>query len=121
MDKRKIILSSFKNSINEFLLDLKTAFPEEKYLWTYHSMFQTGMSVNPVDVLKKFIEYIGPYSIHIQQGNEDFFLEKEINSGYSQDGMRLKELWVNPGTTIHTKACIIAHLQKICKIIDKFN
>lgn len=77
-----ILLKAFNKHIFEFLKDIQSIFPENTEIKNSIDYLETLKTANPSLMIKIWYKFIySPYSEHIDNGNIDFFLEKD----YSQD------------------------------------
>lgn len=81
---------------------------------------------NPRLVVEQYMTYVAPYTQHIFECNEDFFLNFENNlpqNDLSGDsvlfGMRIKNMWLSPETTDEQKAFIWLYFQKLIRAGDR--
>jgi hypothetical protein len=76
------ILSAFNDHFVEFVTDIQNVFPDDVDLLTAKNSLLTIRKLNPKMIVKIWNTYIvNKYSKEIQEGNIDFF----INKDYSQD------------------------------------
>lgn len=81
MADKSTILKTFNNHFFEFLDDLLTIFPECKELATARKSLDTIKRLNPSTILKAWLNCVyTPYKDLIDNGNMDFFLEKDYGS-----------------------------------------
>lgn len=118
------LINAFNNTLDDFLADLLCVFPNEQYLKTYYNAFQLLRKANPKQIITEFKVFVEPYSQQIKDCDTAFFLEinnLNLDDSYLNKGIRLRELWLHPETTDHTKACIISYMQKLLKISERIN
>ena len=120
------LITAFNNTLDDFLVDIQNAFPNETYLKAFYNGFLLLKKTNPKQTMTTFMEYVGPHAKEIKECNLEYFLnfsENEnhlsIDDMYVQKGMRLKFLWTHPDTTDHTRACIISYMQNLLKLGEK--
>jgi hypothetical protein len=118
------LINAFNNLLDDFLVDLQKAFPNEHYLKTFYNAFLLIKKSHPKQNIYTFMSYIGPYADRIKNCDTDFFLQladtnETTNEDYLNKGLRLKHLWLHPDTTDHTKACIISYTQNLLKIGER--
>jgi hypothetical protein len=76
------ILSAFNDHFVEFVTDIQNVFPDDVDLLTAKNSLLTIRKLNPKMIVKIWNTYIvSKYSKEIEEGNIDFF----INKDYSQD------------------------------------
>jgi hypothetical protein len=76
------ILSAFNDHFVEFVTDIQNVFPDDVDLLTAKNSLLTIRKLNPKMIVKIWNTYIvNKYSKEIEEGNIDFF----INKDYSQD------------------------------------
>ena len=81
MADKSTILKTFNNHFFEFLDDLLMIFPECKELVTARKSLDTIKRLNPSTILKAWLNCVyTPYKELIDNGNMDFFLEKDYGS-----------------------------------------
>ena len=84
MADKSTILKTFNTHFFEFLDDLLSIFPECKELVTARKSLDTIKRLNPSTILKAWMNCVYmPYKVLIDEGNMDFFLEKDYGSDLS--------------------------------------
>lgn len=121
MDLVKIKL--FINTLDNLLEFLDDMFPEFK---SDISVTKQAISLaklsNPKVVVEQFMESIIPYTKHISECNEEFFLNFEnletLHPSNVVFAKRLKDIWLSEVLTIKDKARIWLYFQKLSKYGD---
>jgi len=81
MADKSTILKTFNAHFFEFLDDIICIFPENNDIATARKSFETVKKANPTIIIKVWSKYVyAPYKGVIEQGNIDFFFEKDYNS-----------------------------------------
>jgi hypothetical protein len=76
------LVTVFNNHFEEFVNDIQSVFPEDPDILTAKNALLTIRKANPKLLVKIWIKYVVvPYKAQIEQGDIDFF----INKDYSQD------------------------------------
>lgn len=113
----------FNDVLDQFFDYLETNFPLFRSdVVLNRSTVQFIRNSNPRLVVEQFMQYVSPYSTHIFECNEDFFMNFENNlpqTDLSRDsvlfGMRIKSMWLSPETTDEQKAFIWLYFQKLLR------
>lgn len=75
------IVGAFNNHFEEFISDIIRIFPDDVDILSARTAFSTIRKTNPKMIVKLWSKYITiPYNSEIQQGNIDFFLNKDYSS-----------------------------------------
>ena len=83
MDKSSL-LKTFNTHFFEFLDDILRIFPENTDLAIARKSFETIKKANPTAIIKVWLNFVyNPYREVIDQGNIDFFFEKDYSSDLS--------------------------------------
>jgi hypothetical protein len=121
----KIVQIKIFNDILDQLFDyLEVTFPLFRSdVMLNRSTVQFIRNSNPRVVVEQFMSYVSPYTQHIFECNEDFFLNFENNlssSDMTRDnilfGMKIKNMWMSPGIQ---KAYIWLYFQKLLRAGEK--
>lgn len=81
MADKSTILKTFNAHFFEFLDDIIRIFPENNDIATARKSFETVKKANPTIIIKVWNKYVyAPYKDIIEQGNIEFFFEKDYNS-----------------------------------------
>ena len=84
MDKSSI-LRAFNNLFFEFIDDIIRIFPENIDVYNSKTSFELFKKANPTCLLKAWKTFVyQPYGDVIQQGNIDFFFEKDYKDDLKQ-------------------------------------
>jgi len=79
MSSSTSFLTAFNNHLKEFVVDLTTIFPDDKNIKTAKSAVSALTYANPKALAKVWQNYVCKYSEEIQQGNLDYFINKNYN------------------------------------------
>lgn len=118
----KIVQIKIFNDVLDQLFDyLEKSFPLFRSdIVLNKSTVQFIRNSNPRLVVEQFMTYVAPYTKHVFECNEDFFLNFENNlpqGDLSRDnvlfGMKIKNMWLSPETTDEQKAFIWLYFQKL--------
>ena len=123
------ILTAFNNHFEELLEDIVRVFPDDVEIATAANALGKLRKANPRLIIMTFKEYVkNPYGSQIEEGNLDFFLEKDYTSdveGSSQAGAildkvdKIKEPIRNMEES--EKAKVLTYFQNLCKLSDMYN
>ena len=123
------ILTAFNNHFEEFLNDVVRVFPYDMEIATAANALGKLRKANPRLIILTFKDHVRkPYGAQIEEGNLEFFLEKDYTSdveGSSQAGAildkvdKIKEPIRNMDET--EKAKVLHYLQNLCKLCDLYN
>lgn len=72
-------VKAFNQTLEEFLRDLKTTFPEEKSIRVMELKFETGVMANNRMALDQLMPYLSKYAQMITSRDEQLFLNKNYN------------------------------------------
>ena len=72
-------VKAFNQTLEEFLSDLKTTFPEEKSIRVMELKFETGVMANNRMALDQLMPYLSKYAHMITSRDEQLFLNKSYN------------------------------------------
>ena len=87
MDKSQL-LSAFNDHFTDFIEDIRRVFPDNTDIITLHSSIAKVRKMNPKLIIKAFNEHvIGSYSKEIEQGELDFFINKDYKNDLNKMGM----------------------------------
>lgn len=82
MQSQTNFVSVFNNHFEEFITDIQNVFPDDPDILTAKNALITIRKANPKLLVRIWSNYVvGPYKEQIEQGDIDFF----INKDYSQD------------------------------------
>lgn len=94
MNNKSNILTAFNNHFIEFVDDINTVFPEDPDLLTAKNSLLMIRKANPKKIIEIWITLVvGKYSSEIEEGNIDFFVNKDYSEDISHSG--------NPDKIIH--------------------
>lgn len=82
------ILKGFNNHLMEFIGDLIVVFPGDLDIKVAQTTVSTMIKFNPSKMIKIWNKHICKYSTEIEQGNIEYFLEKD----YSEDVATINEV-----------------------------
>ena len=68
-------VSTFSEMMEQFLDELTLTFPEQKSIKKYKTSFQLVKKSNPRKCVESYIASVSPYSEHIMQKDDAFFIE----------------------------------------------
>lgn len=105
-------VSAFNEMMDQFLVELKDTFPEEKSLRKYHTGFDLVKKSNPRKCITEFMNEVTPFADYIMKKNEELFLNDDINLPSILNGMNIKEHW-NDKLPQATKDAIWQYLQTL--------
>lgn len=81
MTDKSTIIKTFNAHFFEFLDDIIRIFPENNDIATARKSFETVKKANPTIIIKVWSKHVYfPYKEVIDQGNIDFFFEKDYGS-----------------------------------------
>ena len=121
-------LTVFNNLVEELLNYLHDIVPEEKdkfQIRVYKNGLSLVKSANAKLVAEHFVFYAAPYTKHISERNDEYFMSENIDAfafisdaqdkgQAKQDGLRLREIWGNPQVaTPEVKDAIWSYMQKL--------
>ena len=95
----KAYTKAFATLLEQFVSQLKLAFPEEKQLHSYHRILSALLKTNPGIVVRGFKKFAIPHKEEILSRNESYFLAKDFTQECEDasvdivTSIRLKELW----------------------------
>ena len=76
------LLTVFNDHFTEFINDIQSVFPDDADILTAKNSLVAIRKANPKLLVKIWVAYVvSPYNAQIQQGDINFFIEKD----YSQD------------------------------------
>ncbi len=128
---RSTIIRSFNDHFFEFLDDMLKVLPNNRSVLTAANSFRTLTELNKAILVKCWHKFVYlKYKDVIEQGNVEFFFEKD----YSEDLTKLnnsdkimdiidtvrypaKEICENP----KNKEYIVVYIQNLCKLSEIFN
>ena len=123
------ILTAFNNHFEEFLNDVVRVFPDDMDIATAATALGKLRKANPRLIIMTFKEHVKtPYGAQIEEGNLDFFLEKDYTQdveGSSQANAILDKIdkIKDPIRNMEDeeKAKVLKYMQNLCKLCDLYN
>lgn len=94
-------LKKFNQTLLHFLNWILKQLPEETYLVSYYDICELAIKTNAKTSLEHFLHYVTiPHKTNIISQNEEFFLEKDIESAdidndSLMNALRMKDLWIS--------------------------
>ena len=84
MTDKSTLLKTFNTHFFEFLDDILRIFPENTDIAIARKSFETIKKANPTAIIKVWLNFVyNPYRQVIDQGNINFFFEKDYSSDLS--------------------------------------
>jgi|TARA_B110000114_G_scaffold182579_1_gene222148 hypothetical protein len=127
MDKSQI-LKGFNDHFVEFVEDIERVFPNDNDISTVKASFIQMRKANPKLVIKAFNEYfLKIYRVEIEDGNINFFINKDYNNDLSVVGDSdyilkkidvLREPVKNMNTVDRVK--VVKYIQNLSKLCDVY-
>ena len=127
MDKSQI-LKGFNDHFVEFVEDIERVFPNDNDISTVEASFIQMRKANPKLVIKAFNEYfLKIYRVEIEDGNINFFINKDYNNDLSVVGDSdyilkkidvLREPVKNMNTVDRVK--VVKYIQNLSKLCDVY-
>lgn len=123
------ILSAFNNHFEEFLNDVVRVFPDDMEIATAVTALGKLRKANPRLIILTFKEHVRiPYGSQIEEGNLEFFLNKDYTGdveGSSQANAILDKIdkIKDPIRNMDEieKAKVLKYIQNLCKLCDLYN
>ena len=85
MNNKSTILTAFNNHFIEFVDDINTVFPDDPDLLTAKNSLLMIRKANPKKIIEIWVSFVvGKYSSEIEEGNIDFFINKDYSDDISQ-------------------------------------
>jgi len=120
------ILTAFNDHFLEFVMDIETTFPDDVDILTAKNAFLTARKANPKLIVKVWKLYVvAKYRKEIEEGNIDFFIDKDYKndvsvSPYSDKITEAIDRLRNPIKImdIENQKKTIKYLQNLTKISD---
>jgi hypothetical protein len=112
----------FNDLLDQLFNYLETNFKEcRSDLVLFKTSIEFIKKSNPRLVVEEFMVAVMPYSDHIFNCNEKFFLdfEKNLSDVSSMDGLKIKKIWLEKSTTDENKAYLWLYFQKLLKAGQK--
>ena len=97
--------------MDQFMVELKQTFPEEKAIGKYYTGFDLLKKSNPRKCVVGFMEEISPYASQVMSKDESFLLDKQNKLPAILDEMHIRTHW--PDISQNTKDAIWQYLQTL--------
>ena len=97
--------------MDQFMVELKQTFPEEKALGKYYTGFDLLKKSNPRKCVVGFMEEITQYASQVMSKDENFFLDESNKLPAILDEMHIRTHW--PEISQNTKDAIWQYLQTL--------
>jgi predicted component of viral defense system (DUF524 family) len=129
-NNKSILLKSFNKQLFDFLDDIISIMPDNTELVKSKVYFTTIKQANPILIIKIWYQYIFvPYRELIEEGNIDFFLDKDYTEDlkyvpYAADVLRIINTSIrNPikEMDIENKEKCVKYIQLISKISEVYS
>jgi len=129
-NNKSILLKSFHTQLFDFLDDIISIMPDNTELVKSKVYFTTLKQANPTFIIKIWHQYIFlPYRGFIEEGNVDFFLEKDYTEDlqyipYATDILRIIDTSIrNPMKEMEkdNKDKCVKYIQLISKISEVYS
>lgn len=101
-------LTAFNDMMAQFLEELVQTFPEVTTIKKYHTSFELLRKANARAVIDNYMKSVSPYSTHIMQKDDKFFLDHPNII----EGLDLKAIWTDD-VSESTKEAIWQYLQTL--------
>ena len=105
-------ISAFNDMMDQFMVELKETFPEEKALGKYYTGFELLRKSNPRKCVTGFMEEISPFAQQVMAKDESFFLDTTSKLPDVLDEIHIRDHWPN-GLSQATKDAIWQYLQTL--------
>ena len=127
MDKSSI-LKAFNQHFFEFLDDIIRIYPENKDITDGRTTFEFFKKANPTSIVKAWHQFVTlKYETTIENGNIDYFLEKDYKDdlnhmGNANEVMEIVDRLRVPmrSMTPESKASSLKYLQNLCKLSNMY-
>jgi len=118
------VLGAFNNIVVDFLDDCIMVFPQDTYFKGYKQAILLLKKVNPRLISSSFKEYISPYKKHIEEQNEDFFLNSNYDEFEKTEDVisainRVKAYWNDPKLSKENKEKIWQYVKVLYTLSQK--
>jgi hypothetical protein len=119
---RALKIEAFCKNFEDLLNDLSGLQPGDPTLMMVKLYFKGAVMTDPEEIVTQTMESLSEFRVQILNKDEQFFLgdlEKHIDtsdSTVSQEINRIRELWVNPETTMRTKNAIWTYMINFIKL-----
>jgi len=105
-------ISAFNEMMDQFMIELKQTFPEEKAIGKYYTGFDILKKSNPRKCVVGFMDEITPYAAQIMNKDENFLLDTNNVLPKVLDEMNIRGHWT-PELGQATKDAIWQYLQTL--------
>ena len=105
-------VSAFNEMMDQFMVELKQTFPEEKTIGKYYTGFDLLKKSNPRKCVTGFMDEISPYASHVMNKDESFLLDEKNKLPAILDEMHIRQHW-SSGLSDATKDAIWQYLQTL--------
>jgi hypothetical protein len=128
MDSRSI-LTAFNNHFLEFVKDIQVVFPDDTDIATVYNAFTKIRKANPKLIIIAFKEHVyDNYHNEIDDGNLDFFINKEYDNdmkSVGNGGVILEKInyLKKPIKEMNKddQDKVIKYMQNLCKLCNLYN
>ena len=129
MTDKSIILRAFNSLFMDFLDDIIGIFPENQDMKTSRDSFDMIKRMNTSIIIKSWFIYVyNPYNIYIEEGDIDYFLNKDYSEDLSSlqkpdEFLKIIDKVRSPLKTLDENNKIICteYLQKLNKLSQMYN
>jgi hypothetical protein len=105
-------ISAFNEMMDQFMIELKQTFPEEKTIGKYYTGFDILKKSNPRKCVTGFMDEITPYASYVMNKDERFFMDESHTLPPVLDEMHIRMHWT-PELSQNTKDAIWQYLQTL--------
>ncbi len=129
MADKTTILRAFNTHLFEFLNDIITILPGNVGLVTTKNSFEMYKKANPTILVKIWYSYVYlPYAKIIEEGNLDFFIEKDYttelsglhNAGNVSNAIDSLRAQIRNMSDVNRKHSL-EYIQNLCKLSNMYN
>lgn len=122
---KKIYLDAFFNQYEDFLVQLKTVFPEDPDWKVYLSGLAIFRRTNPTMIVQKTWMYVSKFQDVIEKRDETFFMERDysdLSEGepIEQTVQKLKNMWST--LSVENKQIVwefVSNITKLAKVCSE--
>lgn len=128
--KKSDYLTAFNNHFEELLDDIVRVFPDDSQILAAVKGLKKLRKANPKLIITIFQTNIKiPYGSQIEEGNIEYFLEKDYNEDLEENWDLTKKILskIDDIKTPISNMCekdknnVVKYLQNLCKLIDLYN
>jgi hypothetical protein len=105
-------VSAFNEMMDQFMIELKQTFPEEKVIGKYYTGFDLLRKSNPRMCVTSFMEEVSQYASYIMNKDESLFLDEKFTIPAVLEEMHIRAHWT-PELSQATKDAIWQYLQTL--------